>query len=111
MTSSDSYYIFTQVSYTISLRCATEFSAIQKFSQSCFRLQLFFNKFLIEREDLENQYRSHYPNDHASINANKNRCLAQVAIIFSTHVSYTIGQHYITRLGTLYFIVIFYDLG
>ena len=53
--------------------------------------------FLIEREDSEKQQLFYYPNDHVEIHANQNKLLAQVAVIFSTHVSYLIRQKYTTR--------------
>ncbi len=44
----------------------------------------------------ENQHLSHYSDDYAGIDANWNPWIAQVATIFSTQVSYAIGQKYAT---------------
>ncbi len=63
----------------------------------CPYFYLFSNIILIEREDSEKQYPSHYANDYAGIITNWNRWLAQVAAIFSTQVSYAIGQKCTTK--------------
>ncbi len=57
---------------------------------------MFFIFFLIEREDSEKEH-PHYANDYASINANWNQWLAQIAHMFSTNVSYSIRQKSATK--------------
>ncbi len=63
---------------------------------SCPYLLFFTNKILIEKEDSEKQYSPHYADNHAGINNNWNWWLAEVTTIFSTHVSYLIGQKFAT---------------